>query len=164
MSSSSDNPLVANQLSDFDFPDNFENFSEIFEREHKKVIDVVNSKEGALYLPQELATFQRYFIPEDPQNTRNVYRKLVVFGALPNATSKRVQHNIKFNNVTRMTRMFGASTNPSSIQFMPLPFSSPTLVNNVTLEADETDVIITTGVDLSNFTQTTVVLEFTKGN
>lgn len=162
MSFSSDQPMVTNQLSDFDLPENFEDFSEIFEREHKRVIDVVNSKEGGLYLPQELATFQRYFDEEDPQTTKNVYRKLVNFGSLPNTTSKRVEHNVTFNNVTRLTRMYGAASDASGIQFIPLPFASPTLANNVSLEADETDVIITTGSDRSNFDFTTVVLEYTK--
>ena len=162
MSFSSDAPLLANQVSDFDLPENYEDFSEIFDREHKKVIDSVNSKEGGLYLPQEVATFQKYFSEESSQATRNTYRKLIMFGALPNATSKRVPHNIAFNNVTRMTRMFGAASNPTTIQFYPLPFSSPTLVENVKLEANATDVIITTGSDYSGFTDVTVVMEYSK--
>lgn len=163
MSFGSDQPLITNQLSDFDVPDKYEDFQDLFEQEYKKVIDVVNSKEGALYLPQELATYQRYFYPDQPGNTRNVYRKLLVFGALPNATSKRMEHNVSFNNVTRMTRMFGAATNPSSLEYIPLPFASPTLVNNVSLEADQTDVIITTAVDYSNYSDVTIVIEYIKG-
>jgi len=162
MSFSNDPPLVTNQTSDNDFPDNFEDFIEMFDREYKKVTDAINTKEGSLYLPQELATYQQYFSVEDPQNNRNVYRKVVDFGALPNATLKRVQHNVTFTNTTRMTRMYGAASDPSGIQFIPLPFSSPTLINNVTLEADETDIIITTGADFSNFRETTVVIEYTK--
>lgn len=163
MSFSSDAPLVANQVSDSDLPDNFEDFHEVFERDYKKLIDAVNSKESGLYLPQELATFQLYFNEDTPNVNRNVYRKLVVFGPLPDASEKRVQHEITFTNVTRLTRMYGAATDPSGIQFIPLPFSSPTLINNVTLEANETDIIITTGADFSNYEETTVVIEYTKG-
>lgn len=163
MTFSNDQPLVANQVADTDYADNFDDFKEQFDRENKRFIDALNSKEGALYLPQELATFQRYFDEENTQETRNVYRKLIVFGALPNATSKRVQHNITFTNVTRMTRLYGAATDPSSIQFISLPFSSPILANNVSLQIDETDVIITSGIDLSNYINTTVVMEYTKG-
>lgn len=155
--------MVANQVSDFDLPDNYEQFQEIFDREHKKVIDAVNSKEGALYLPQELATFQKYYDPGDPLRTLNVYRKLVVFGALPDSTTKRVPHNIAFNNVTRMTRMYGAASNLSDLRYIPLPFSSPTLADNVTLEASQTDIIITTDSDYSDFTEVTVVIEYIKG-
>lgn len=161
--SSSDNPLVANQVSDTDFPDNFEDFHELFDREYKKLTDAVNSKEGALYLPQELATFQKYYDPGDSLETRNVYRKLIIFGPLPNAATKRVQHNIVFNNVTRLTRLYGAATDPSGIKFIPLPFSSPTLSNNVTLELNATDILITTAANFGNYTEVTVVVEFIKG-
>ncbi len=159
---SSDNTLVANQVSDSDFPDNWEEFQEMFSREYPKLIDAINSKEGALYLPQELATFQRYFDEADPQNTKNVYRKVIIFGALPNTAAKRVQHNISVTSIVRMTRIYGTANDPSNILFIPLPFSSPTLVNNVTLEVDETDIIITTGADFSNYRVTTIVVEYTK--
>jgi hypothetical protein len=163
MSFSSDQPLLSNQLSDFDIPENFDDFSDVFEREHKRVIDTVNTKEGGLYLLQESATFQQYFNEVDPQSNRNVYRKVINFGSLPNATTKRVPHNVALTSTARITRMYGGSTDPSTIQFKPLPFSSPTLINNVTLEADQTDIIITTGADLSAFRFTTVVFEYTKG-
>ena len=162
MTFSSDAPLVANQVGNTDFPDNFEDFHEIFEREYKKLLSAVNSKEGGLYLPQELATFNEYFDRDDPQNMRNVYRIVVDFGVLPNATEKRVPHNITFNANVRLTRLFGGSSNPSSIQFIPLPFCSTTLLENVMLEADQEDIIITTGSDRSSFKETTVVMEYTK--
>lgn len=162
MGASSDNPLVANQVGDTDYPDNFDDFHEQFGRENKKWMDAINSKEGGLYIPEETATFQLYFDEANPQKNRNVYRKLIIFGGLPDTTGKRVQHNITFNNTTRMTRAYGAASDPSVIQFIPLPFSSPTLVNNISLEIDETDVIITTAADFSNFIETTVVLEYTK--
>lgn len=152
---SSDAPLVANQVDSPDFPDNFSDFLEQFEREYQKLTDAVNSKEGGLYIPEESATFQKYFNQDDPQSTRNVYRKVIVFGALPNASSKRVQHNITLTSIARITRLYGGATDPSSIKFLPLS-------NNVTLEADETDIIITTTSDLSNYRETTVVFEYTK--
>lgn len=160
---SNDNPLVANQVGDFDSPENYEDFTEIFEREYKKAIDAINSKEGGLYLPQELSTFQKYYDPENPLETRNVYRKLIIFGELPNNSSKRVQHNITFTNVTRVTRVYGAANDPSGLNFIPLPFSSTTLADNVMVELDETDVIVTTGSDRSNFEFSTIVIEYIKG-
>ena len=163
MGFSSDAPLVSNQVSDFDLPESYEEFSEIFDREHKKVIDTINTKEGALYLLQEAATYQQYFNADDPQNNRNTYRMVINFGALPNNTSKRVPHNVTINSISRVTRLYGAASNPSGIKFIPLPFASPTLANNVSLEADQTDIKITTGADYSSYTDTTVVFEYTKG-
>ena len=163
MSFSSNAPLVANQVSDTDFPDNFTDFHEVFDREFKKITDAINTKEGALYLLQELATFQQYFNPNNVQENLNVYRITVNFGALPNADTKRVSHGIAFDSNTRLTRMYGAATDTARLQYLPLPFSSPILINNVTLEADGDEILITTGTDYSNYTYVTVVMEYTKG-
>lgn len=163
MSFSSDQPLVSNQASDFDLPDNYEDFSDIFDREYKKIIDIINTKEGAIYLPQESSTFQIYFDDENPMVTKNVYRKLILFGALPDTTTKRVPHNISLTNVARLTRLYGAATSTSALSYLPLPFSSPTLADNISLEADERDIIITTGADYSTYSEVTIVMEYSKG-
>jgi hypothetical protein len=162
MSFSSDNPLVANQIGDFDVPETFEEFSDIFERNYKKVADAMNTKETGLYLLQESATFQQYFKANDPQGNRNIYRKVINFGRLPNATSRRVPHNININSNFRLTRLYGATNDVGSLSFLPLPFASPTDADNIALEIDNRDVIITTGADRSSYTETTVVLEYSK--
>lgn len=162
MSFSSDNPLVSNQVSDTDFPDEWDEFQDVFSREWAKIIDVINSKEGALYTEAEVSTFQRYFDATDPQSTRNVYRRTINFGALPNATSKAVVHGVTLTSTARMTRIYGAATNPSTLEYIPLPFASTTLNDNIILEANQQQVIITTAADYSDYKETTVVIEYTK--
>ena len=71
---SSNLPLVANQLGDTDWPDEYDGFIEVFDREYKKLIDAVNTKEGGVYLPYESATFKSYANPNDPQGLLNVSR------------------------------------------------------------------------------------------
>ena len=159
---SSDQPLVSNQVSDSDFPDNFPDFIELFDREYKKLIDAVNTKEGGVYLPYESATFQKYFSESDPQSTVSVYRKVIAFGALPNNGTKSVPHGIDFTSLSRLTRMYGAATNPSSMSYLPLPFSSPTLANNISLEADSGVITIKTGANYSAYVNVTVVIEYLK--
>lgn len=163
MGLSSDSPLLTNQVYDLEFPETYAEFKDYFEREYQKVMDAINSKEGALYLLQELATFQRYYIATDPLTTLNVYRKVFDFGSLPDTTSKKIVHGITMDSNTKLTRLFGAATDPNTRQYLPLPFSSPTLANNVSLEADGTEITITTGSDRSNFTHTSIVMEYSKG-
>lgn len=163
MGISSDNPLVSNQVSNPNFPNDFKGLRDLLDREWKKLVDAINSKEGGLYLLQELATFKLYFDINNPLNALNVYRKVINFGALPNSTTKRIPHNISFNSVTRMTHIYGTATDPSSLSYIPLPFSSPTLVENVKLEANQKEIVITTGQDYSNYVFTYVVIEYTKG-
>jgi hypothetical protein len=87
---------------------------------------------------------------------------VVDFGSLPNATSKDVPHDIEFTSDAQLTRVYGAATDPETLNFIPLPFSSPTLSNNVSVEIDGTNVTITTGSDRTNFIITSVIIEYTK--
>jgi hypothetical protein len=48
------------------------------------------------------------------------------------------------------------------MQYIPLPYASPTLVNNIQLSVDATNVTITTGIDYSAYTVTYVILEYIK--
>ena len=83
MSIGSDQPLISNQVPDTEFPDNFEEFSEIFGRDYKRTVDAINTKEGGLYSQNEVATFQKYFNPNDSQSSRNIYRKVINFDGSP---------------------------------------------------------------------------------
>lgn len=163
MSFSSDRPLLSNQLPlSIDYPDpQSTGFLDTLSLDRKRIADAMNTKEGALYLPIELATFQKYFVSGDPQRTRNTYRMTVDFGALPNNTSKSVAHGIAFDSNCRMTRMYGAATNPINVVFVPLPYVSQVAGDEIQLFANATDVVIVTATGWNNF-EATVVLEYTK--
>lgn len=78
MSFSSDPPLQANQLSiSIDFPPtDKDEFLEVLTLDRKRIVNAVNTKEGALYLIEEIASFQQYFgiDPVNIQVTRSGYR------------------------------------------------------------------------------------------
>lgn len=78
MSFSSDKPLLSNQLPisiDFPNPDDKE-FNDTLTLTYKRIADSMNSKEGALYLLNELANFRLFYTANNPQITRNSYRKV----------------------------------------------------------------------------------------
>ncbi len=82
---------------------------------------------------------------------------VVDFGALPNATTKNVAHNIVgWNDQFRLVRAYGAATDPIGLEALPIPNDGIFLKNN------STNVTITTTADFSAFTSSTVVLEYTK--
>lgn len=162
MSFSSDNPLMSNQLPiSVDLPEDKVEFNTYLTELLRRISNVANTKEGALYLPQELATFQQYFT-SDPLKTRNVYRKVVDFGTLPNAGLKQVAHGIVFTDQCSTTRIYGSATDPVNLIFIPLPYASPTAANEIELFIDATNVNIITGSDRTAFTSCTVVIEYTK--
>ena len=76
MSFTSDIPLQVNQLSlSIDFPKDFDKFLEVMALTYKKMVQVINTKEGGLYSLQELYNSNQYFTLGNPQRFRNVYRK-----------------------------------------------------------------------------------------
>ena len=130
---------------------------------------VLNTKDTGYYPLTEFVCGQLYF--PDPTLTsastttpvwRQVFRKVINFGALPNTATKTVAHGITITATTSFTRIYGCATDPST-SFLPLPLcSTAALANNITLYADATNVIISTGIDRSGYTTCYVVLEYIK--
>lgn len=164
MAFSSDLALQSNQLPiSYSYPKvGSPEFEDGLNNTYKRIADAVNTKEGALYIPTEQSTFQLYFTPSDPQTLRPTYRMVVDFGALPNTSTKTVAHNIDFTTEFSVTRIYGAATDPVNLVYIPLPYSSPTLANNIELFVDGTNVTVTTGSNRSAFTRCTIVIEYLK--
>lgn len=88
-----------------------------------------------------------------------IYRKVIDFGALPNATEKAVDHNI--TNLDKMLLIMGVTTDGGSIN--PLPYAnSSNVIYSIMIYATNTQVCIRTGSDRRVFTQTYIILEYTK--
>lgn len=124
---------------------------------YQRIASSLNSKEGGLYLPQEKTTGQQYFDSTNPQKNKNVYRMVVDFGALPNNGVKTVAHNIQgWDQNYRLTRAYGATTDPNAVISCAIPNAS------IQLDINSTNVIVTTTSDLSAFTDTTITIEYLK--
>lgn len=134
----------------------------------KRISNAVNIREIGWFLDEELLT-GKAFIPADNagggstnQAFRQVFRMVVDFGSLPNSSAKMVPHNIPDigNNFT-LTFMGAYASDPSGLTYLPIPYADPnTLANAIELDMDDTNVIITTGTNRSNFTRTFVVIEY----
>jgi len=127
----------------------------------------MNTRDAGFYTEEEFVNGQVFpptaTIPgNSPSSTRQAFRKLVQFGALPNTATKNVAHGITVNNNLTFTRIYGAATDKVAHTYIPLPYASPTLNENVSLSADGTNIIITTGIDRTAYTDTWVIVEFLK--
>lgn len=158
MSFSSDIPGLQNQLAiSVELPNDLEGLREAVNDLYQDIATTVNSKEGALFVPIEKLTSGQYFIASNPQNNRAVYRMVVDFGALPNTGTKSVAHNIVgWDANFRLVRAYGAATDPIGLSAVPIPN------DNIFLEINSTDVIITTTANFSAYTDSTIVIEYTK--
>lgn len=137
----------------------------------------LNNKESGYYSQEEILNGQLFFpdytnyVSSTTGNLdyRPIYRKTIDTGALANAGTTTIAHGITFypalpaSTTFRLTRLYGAATDPTNHTMIPLPYSSPTLNENVSVYADGTNIYITTGINRTSFTKSQIVIEFIKG-
>jgi hypothetical protein len=91
-------------------------------------------------------------------NGKPLYRKVISFGALNNASLKGIAHNI--SKLETMVTLKGYATNGNS--FLPLPFVYENdSTKSIRLYADKTSIYIASGADRTTF-NAYVTLEYTK--
>ena len=132
---------------------------------------ILNMKDTGYYTLSEFANSQYYFPVEVPpatyntiQEPRPVYRKVVNFGALPNAATTTVAHGIQGIDANfRFTRIYGCASDPIALNYIPIPYASTVAAaNNIELDVTAVNVRIRTGTNRSAFTSTFVILEYVK--
>ena len=128
----------------------------------------VNNRDAALYDTQEFVCGQQFF--PDPSLTsqsttvptmRQVYRKVINFGALGNG-NKSVAHGITVTTGTIFTRMYGVATDPVNKKAITIPRRGVIGITYTDILVDATNVTISTGADLSDYSITYVILEYIK--
>lgn len=127
----------------------------------------LNTRDAGYYDTQSFVNGQVFF-PNPALNSgsngtptfRQVLRKVINFGALPNTTSKSVAHEIAMNGAFSFTRIYGCSTDPVALNFIPLPYPSLVAADTIELSVDATNVTVTTGSNWSAYTTTYIVIEW----
>jgi hypothetical protein len=129
----------------------------------------VNGRDAGMYDKTEFVNGQTFFpsagtssATSSAPNQRQVYRKVIDFGALPNAAAKTVAHGLTITTGYTFTRIYGTASNPAGSLYIPIPYASPVLLNNIELSVSNVNVTITTGIDRTAFTTCYVVLEYLK--
>jgi len=132
---------------------------------------LLNAKDDGTYTTTEFINGQTFFPDPTLDATtakvpapRQVFRKVISFGALPNTATKTAAHGITFpaSNTYSFTRIYGTTTDQTAGSYLPIPYASATVANTIELSVDNTNVSITTGIDRTAYTITYVVLEFIK--
>ena len=142
-------------------------FYEIMNERERDTASVVNVKETGIYELEQQLTSQTWFAPagERATQTRDTFRMVVNFGALPNNTSKSVPHTINVTSSTSFTKMYAVATNPSATGTtpfaFPIPGTDPTdLTKPVMVWVTTSNVVIKSSSNLSAYTTCYVVLEY----
>lgn len=137
-------------------PQDWENARQALIEYLKNISNAVNIREIGWFLQEELLSGRQFFpgttSSPDDQQFRSVFRKVVDFGALPNMALKQVPHGISTISSTSLVQLYGAATQPPNINYIPIPFSSPILNENIKITMDATNINITTAIDYSAYT------------
>lgn len=150
---------------EIDFPKDESLFREILTQRERLTASILNVKENAQYEQVELLSGQQYFGGPTASifsKKRYVYRKVINFGALPNAGTKSIPHGIVFDQNSILTNLYGAASNPTGLTYISLGHASTTLINSVELNLDSTNINIITGIDRTAFTVCYIVIEWLK--
>lgn len=122
------------------------------------------------YLNGQVPTFANQFSRSDLYSTdekiigqwidgKPLYQKTIDFGALPNNTTKSVNHNVQ--NIDYVVNLFGAAYRPSDGVVNTLPYYN----NNIygaELVSNPTSIMVTTFADRSAFSESYVTIQYTK--
>jgi hypothetical protein len=148
-------------------------FKELLVRLYQNINNItlaLNLKDSAYYDEVEFVNGQAFFpgaVSASASNEtifRQVFRKVINFGTLPNTATTSVPHGILITNTYSFTRIYATASDQTGMTYIPIPFASPTDADNIQLDVDATNVNITTGSDRTNYTLCYVVLEYIKTN
>jgi hypothetical protein len=148
-------------------PENWEDARPFVVEQLKKISNALNIREVGWYIDEEVLS-GKAFIPGDNsgggatnQVFRQVFRKVIDFGTLPNATTKSVPHGITVTNDFTLVFMGAYATDPVNLVAIPIPFTSTVaLANQISMFMDATNVTITTGSNNTNYTRCFVTIEY----
>ena len=91
---------------------------------------------------------------------KQIYRKVVNFGALPNTTTKSVAHGVV--GATYFVTVTGVAYNSGTTISLPITQGWPTAAGGVGIDTDATNVNIISGGNLSSYATCFITLEYTK--
>lgn len=161
--SSSESALINQLPISVIFPKTYEEFMPIMDLLYKRVAAAVNTKTGALFSSQEFGDFEQFYDPSNPQNFRNVFRKVVRITNLV-AGANNYAHGITSISGYTFTHIYGTIQNTTPTLVAAIPQGQPTgTLTGVSVEVDATNVIvtITAGSPYIGFNGY-VILEYTK--
>lgn len=131
----------------------------------------INTKDTGIYTTEEFVTGQVYFPNPTLDSTtaqapvqRQVFRKVIDFGALPNTANKTVAHGIIFDANVTFVNIYASATaitiGPLTISGIPVPLQFAGSANKVDLRIDATNVNIETNFNATAYTKCYVVIEY----
>jgi hypothetical protein len=149
---------------------NSEDFKDFLVRLYQttnNISTMVNIKTSGYHVETEFVNGNLWFQNKSltgsrSQTYRQEFSKVFDFGALPNATTKALAHGLTVTDELTFTQIYGAATDTTGHTYIPIPFASPTLNLNISVELDATSITVTTGIDRTAYDTCYIVIKYLK--
>jgi len=99
-----------------------------------------NIKDSGYYVLEEFLNSQLFFKDPTLNSTtaktatyRQVFRKVINFGALPNNTTKSVAHGLTIASTWTFTRIYGTASDTTGNSYIAIPYADTTGSGSVTI-------------------------------
>jgi len=155
---------------------NAEDFQVRLRQNFNNIVMALNIKDSGYYSQEEFVNGQLFYPDYTRVNPatgasayfRQVFRKVIEIGTMPNAAGAHTYpHNISgypaLGATTFIfTRMIGCATDQANRNAITLPYSSPTLIENIGVSIVGADLVITTGQNWATYNRAHVTIEYIK--
>lgn len=146
-----------------DIPENWEESRQFLVEQTREMTNGINAREVAIYVEDEQLTGGQFVKgTATPPQFRNIFRKVVPFGALPNAGAKSVPHNITLSPDTLIIKHHAWGNDLVGNLSIPIPYVNVlNPADGVQIERIGANITITTTTgNYINYTSTFVILEY----
>ena len=134
------------------------------------IASAINTKDSGLYTDEIVITGQQFYpvfgtTTAQSVTYRDVFRKVIDFGALPNAATKSVAHGITTTQNMTLTRFYATATDPAAATLnigIPIPYVNVAApADGVQMTIDATNInITTTTANYTAYTRCFVIVEY----
>lgn len=161
----SDNQEFESFLPVYDaIPEKWEDSRPFIVEQLKRISNAVNVREIGFFIDEEVLS-GKAFIPTanltgTSQQFRQVLRKVIDFGPLPDNATKSVPHEIMYDANFTLIQLWASATNPVALQSVPIPYVSQNANNEIQIFLDATNVNIVTANIWSAYTRCFVIIEY----
>ena len=122
-----------------------------------ELVYIINTKGTALYTESELFTSKQWYVGQDPNQPKQIYRKSYEIGALPNTGTINIPHGLALDtNWDFITISVGTAKSTLLTQWIPI--TNP----DISIMIDAVNINVTTTTNLATYINTRIILEYTK--
>ena len=119
----------------------------------------LNSKSIGIYSNQIIPSGKQVYVSS---KSYDALRTTIVFGALPNATTRRVAHNLEVDASFRILNIYLTANNTSAFEYFCLQYYSIASAD-IVVNMDDTYVYVTTKSNYSAYNEALIIVEFVTG-